>query len=82
MMPRDAHQQEEWAGAEPVELDMLDAGDLLFFGPDGRKITHTGMYMGGGEFIHASAHDKPVVQISNLSDPHWTKLFISARRPR
>jgi gamma-D-glutamyl-L-lysine dipeptidyl-peptidase len=81
-MPRDAHEQDVWDGVVPVEKDALEPGDLLFFGPDGKKITHTGMYIGGGEFIHATAHEKPMVQISTLSDPHWTKLFISARRPK
>ena len=80
-MPRDANDQDAWDGAGPVEKDALQPGDLLFFGPEVGKITHTGMYMGGGEFIHATAHEKPMVQISSLSDPHWTKLFISARRP-
>ena len=81
-MPRDAHQQEAWDGVMPIEKDALAPGDLLFFGPDGIKITHTGLYLGGGEFIHATTHERPVVQISRLADPHWTKLFISARRTK
>jgi cell wall-associated NlpC family hydrolase len=38
------------------------------------------MYLGDGEFINATTHDHPVVQISDLADPYWTKLFITARR--
>jgi cell wall-associated NlpC family hydrolase len=64
-----------------VEKEDLQPGDLVYFGkaPE-KKITHTGMYIGGGEFIHATAHEKPVVQISRLDDPHWTEVYAAARR--
>lgn len=78
VMPRDASLQVKWAGAAPVDFNHLDAGDLLFFGES--KVTHTGMYIGGGKFINATTHDRPVVQISDLADPYWTKRFIAARR--
>jgi cell wall-associated NlpC family hydrolase len=81
-MPRDAHQQEAWAGLTPVERESLEPGDLLFFGPSDKKITHTGMYLGSGEFIHATAHRKPIIQISRLDEPHWTERFVSARRAK
>jgi cell wall-associated NlpC family hydrolase len=38
------------------------------------------MYIGEGKFINATTHDRPVVQISDLGDPHWMKRFIAARR--
>ena len=78
LIPRDAGPQAKWTGAAPVGRDNLEAGDLLFFGES--KITHTGMYMGDGKFINATTHEHPVVQISDLSDPYWSKLFLTARR--
>jgi hypothetical protein len=78
MIPRDTSLQVKWSGAAPVERNDLEPGDLLFFGES--KVTHTGMYIGGGKFINATTHDRPVVQISDLGDPYWTKLFIAARR--
>ena len=78
VMPRDASVQAKWPGAAPADRNHLEAGDLLFFGES--KVTHTGMYIGDGKFINATTHDRPVVQISNLADPYWTKLFIAARR--
>jgi|SRR5215467_3395880 len=78
VMPRDASVQAKWPGAAPADRNHLEAGDLLFFGDS--KVTHTGMYIGDGKFINATTHDRPVVQISNLADPYWTKLFIAARR--
>jgi cell wall-associated NlpC family hydrolase len=77
-IPRDASVQAKWEGAVPVNRDDLIPGDLLFFGES--RITHTGMYMGDGEFINATTHGHPVVQLSVLADPYWAKLFITARR--
>jgi cell wall-associated NlpC family hydrolase len=63
-----------------VKPDRLRAGDLLFFGGSPQKITHTGMYIGHGMFIHDTAHDHPGVQISRLRDPYWAKLLVACRR--
>ncbi len=67
-MPRDADLQAAWSGVIPVEREDLQPGDLLFFGASAAKITHTGMYLGNGEFIHDTTHDHPGVQISRLDD--------------
>jgi cell wall-associated NlpC family hydrolase len=76
---RDADMQYTQPGLPPVSQAELQAGDLLFFGTS--SITHVGMYIGGGEFIHATTHGQPIVQISRLDEPHWTGLFQGARRP-
>jgi hypothetical protein len=78
--PRDSGPQARWDGAVPVERAGLEPGDLLFFGPAPDQITHTGMYIGGGEFLHATAYQRPAVQISRLEDPHWSPLLVAARR--
>ena len=79
-MPRDANLQAAWSGVTPVSRDDLQPGDLLFFGSSVTSITHTGMYLGQGEFIHDTTHDHPGVQISRLNDSPWTKLLVAARR--
>jgi cell wall-associated NlpC family hydrolase len=79
-MPRDADVQAAWSGVAPVDRKDLMPGDLLFFGSSPAKITHTGMYIGGGEFIHDTTHGQPGVQISRLDDEPWTHLFVAARR--
>ena len=79
-MPRDADLQASWNGVVPVDRKDLKPGDLLFFGSSVNKITHTGMYLGNGEFIHDTTHDHPGVQISRLDDVPWTKLLVAARR--
>ncbi len=79
-MPRDADLQAAWDGVQPIDRKDLQAGDLLFFGSSAEKITHTGMYIGGGDFIHDTTNGHPVVQISHLDDEPWTHLLVACRR--
>jgi SH3-like domain-containing protein len=81
-LPRDADQQVAANVLAAVEKNKLRPGDLVYFGPSAQKITHTGMYIGNGEFINASAHERPIIQITKLSDPRWAKVFVAARRPK
>jgi cell wall-associated NlpC family hydrolase len=76
---RDADIQYIQTGLTPVDREALQTGDLLFFGESG--ISHVGMYIGDGQFIHATTHGRPVVQISRLDEPYWTALYQGARRP-
>jgi SH3-like domain-containing protein len=78
-MPRDADIQASWSGVIAVERKDLQPGDLLYFGSSPSKITHTGMYLGNGEFIHDTTHDHPGVQISKLDDAPWTQLLVAIR---
>lgn len=80
IMPRDADVQARWSGVTPVERKDVKPGDLLFFGSSIEKITHTGMYIGNGEFIHDTTHEHPGVQISKLDDKPWTELLVAVRR--
>jgi len=82
IMPRDADLQAAWSGVTPVERKDLQPGDLLFFGDRPEHITHTGMYIGNGEFIHDTVHEHPGVQISLLNDKPWTTLLLAARRAK
>lgn len=79
-IPRDAGPQARWDGSAAVKRRELEPGDLLYFGESEDKITHTGLYIGGGEFIHATAYRKPAVQISGLDEPHWSELLVACRR--
>jgi cell wall-associated NlpC family hydrolase len=79
-IPRDAQPQADWQGVTRVERSGLQPGDLLYFGESESKITHTGFYVGGGQFIHATTHNHPVIQISRLDDDPWTGLLVACRR--
>jgi cell wall-associated NlpC family hydrolase len=80
IMPRDADLQAAWSGMQVIDRENLRAGDLLFFGSAPDKITHTAMFIGNGEFIHATTHSNPVVQISRLDDEPWTRILVACRR--
>ncbi|MFD0862847.1 C40 family peptidase [Sungkyunkwania multivorans] len=64
----------------------LRQGDLIFFNPQGSEfapITHVGFYLGNNKFVHSTARREttgPGVKISNLKDPYWQRLFVSAGR--
>ena len=79
-LPRDAQPQADWQGMTKVERSGLRIGDLLYFGTAADKITHTGFYIGEGQFIHASTHAQPVIQVSRLDDDPWTNLLVACRR--
>jgi gamma-D-glutamyl-L-lysine dipeptidyl-peptidase len=79
-MPRDADKQAAWTGVVAVDRKDLQAGDLLFFGSSTHDITHTGIYIGDGQFIHDTTNGHPVVQISRLDDQPWTELLVASRR--
>lgn len=81
-MPRDADLQAAWDGMQVIERKDLRAGDLLFFGAGPGKITHTAMYIGNGEIIHATTNGHPVIQISRLDDEPWTRILVACRRVR
>lgn len=81
-IPRDSGPQARWEGFEAINRDELQPGDLVFFGKSEAEVTHTGMYIGDGEFIHATAYLRPAVQISRLDDPHWAELLVACRRLR
>ena len=55
-LPRTSRQQYRvGAYIPPDRLDLLEPGDLVFFGRDGdpNRVHHVGMYIGGGSMIHA-----------------------------
>lgn len=79
-IPRDSRPQA--ASLKRIEPQELAPGDLVFFGKAVDKVTHTGMYVGGGEFIHATAWKYPRVQVSRLDDSHWAELLVACRRPQ
>jgi gamma-D-glutamyl-L-lysine dipeptidyl-peptidase len=81
-MPRDAHVQAAWTGLVPVHPSDLRPGDLLFFGSSELRVSHTGMYIGDDLFINATTYEQPMVRVDHLSDPHWARLLVAARRIR
>jgi cell wall-associated NlpC family hydrolase len=61
-----------------VDKSNLRAGDLVFFNTEG-SISHLGIYLGNGEFIHAPRSGKPVM-VSSLCDGYYSERYATARR--
>jgi cell wall-associated NlpC family hydrolase len=59
----------------PVSRSQLAPGDLVFFS----GLSHVGMYIGGGRFVHAP-HTGDVVKISSLSEYWYAATYVGARR--
>ena len=58
----------------------LQKGDLVFFKNDtSSSVSHTGIYAGGGTFIHASSSAGKVIT-SSISTAYWTRNFVNGRR--
>jgi cell wall-associated NlpC family hydrolase len=68
------------SGLKVSRADMKP-GDLVFFHTRGKGgISHVGIYISNGNFIHSPASGQSV-QISSLDDAYWAKHFAGAKRP-
>lgn len=76
-LPRTA--AEQFKVGFPVPVGQLQPGDRLYFSRSRTKVDHTGIYIGGGQFIHATRRFKKVV-ISSLYDPRYWSIFVGAKR--
>lgn len=79
-IPRTAYEQSK-VGKE-VSRFRLKKGDLLFFLTDKSRnipVTHVGMYIGDGKFIHAASKRKGII-ITSLDDSRYSLLFVKATR--
>lgn len=74
-LPRSS--REQFHVGETVERDGLRPGDLVFF-RNRRSISHVGVYVGEGQFAHASSSQG--VTVSRLEEAYWARRYAGARR--
>lgn len=75
-LPRTA--REQYAKCVKLVKDQLAEGDLVFFNTRG-GISHVGVYLGEGNFVHSCSSRG--VSVNNLEDNYWKNRFIAGGRP-
>ncbi|HYE79555.1 MAG TPA: LysM peptidoglycan-binding domain-containing protein [bacterium] len=74
------HSSKAMAGVgQRVRREELQPGDIILFHTTRSGISHAGLYLGGGKFIHASTNQRKV-RIDSLSDAYYNRAYVTARR--
>lgn len=76
-LPRTA--REQYAVGAPVDTSQLQAADRVYFADKSGRITHTGIYIGNGYFIHSSSSRKGVA-INRLQETMYSRMYVGAKR--
>lgn len=80
-IPRTSYNQAKYG--ESINRSNLKPGDLVFFDTSKKRkgyVNHVGIYIGNGEFLHASSAKKKVV-ITSLNARFYSQRYKGARRP-
>ena len=70
----------QYRDGQKIDRDDMQAGDLVFFRTRGKRISHVGIYLGGGRFIHSPTTGERV-RVDRMSEKYWSRRFAGARRP-
>jgi cell wall-associated NlpC family hydrolase len=70
-IPRDAYLQERFCqpvAVQPGQVQLLEPGDLIFFGTP-QRCSHVGLHLGGGRYLHSSgvAHGRNGIGLDDLA---------------
>lgn len=77
-LPRTAHEISR-IDAPSVARKNLESGDLVFFDHHGRRVSHVGIYVGRGRFVHAP-NEGGTVRLDYLDAPYWREHYAGAKR--
>ena len=62
-----------------VARDEMRTGDLVFFHIRGKRVSHVGIYLGEGRFIHSPSTGERV-RVNRLDEQYWAHRFAGAKR--
>lgn len=81
-LPRRSADQAREGTPVAKALDALRAGDVLTFATTGRSVSHVGLYVGNGKFIHSASGGVQVSVLSpdDVSGRWWFRRWVGARR--
>ncbi|QCG64941.1 C40 family peptidase [Pseudomonas veronii] len=79
-IPRTTAAMHRSTAATVKRNESLKPGDAVFFKGNGRgQVSHVGLYIGEGKFIHSPRAGKNV-RIDSLSNNYWNKNYTGAKR--
>lgn len=81
LIPRDASAQFKFGKEHGLEINKEDllAGDLVYFANEWGSVDHVGIYVGEGDFLHAS-NSNYVIKIQPLWEGKYLQKFCGAMR--
>ena len=78
-LPRSTREMITLRGPD-INRSQLQTGDLVFFATGGgSRVSHAGIYVGEGRFVHAPATGG-TVKLDSLDKPYWQKAWLNAKR--
>lgn len=77
--PRTSASMSSVSSWDKISKANLQRGDLVFFSSSSAYVGHVGIYLGGGQFIHASSGSKKVT-ISDINSSYYARNFKFGRR--
>ena len=76
-LPRSS--REQYRVGTPIRRSQLSQGDLVFFATSGgRRVSHVGIYVGNGRFIHAPSRGKRI-RTELLTKKYFKTRYVGAR---
>jgi cell wall-associated NlpC family hydrolase len=78
LLPHSSSAMAGMDGSKVKQMDELASGDLVFFG-SGRRISHVGVYVGKGRFVHAP-NSGGTVRLDDIDGPYWRQHFAYGKR--
>ena len=71
----------QYNSGQRISTDNLQPGDMVFFSNTYKRgISHAGIYVGGGKFVHAES-ERTGVRVSNLWSAYYASHYTGAVRP-
>ena len=78
-LPRTTQQMMQMKG-QRVSRSQLRSGDIVFFSTAGHgRVSHAGIYVGEGRFVHAPSSGG-TVRLDSVDSTYWNKAYLQAKR--
>ncbi len=67
----------QWSAGRAADPFHPNEGDLVFFATGDAGVSHVGIYLGGGEFIHAPGAGK-TIRLTSMQAPYYRQRYAGA----